>query len=443
MNISDHIELSFSNLWKRKLRTFLTTAGVTVGIGALVSMISFGLGMQRNVTDRFNSLELFNSITVLPDNMGRRSADPDEGGPIQAQEPGGKPLDEAAAASISKLPGVQIVFPDIRFPARVKFNGTEDFKLVQVLPAKIASSKMVRLVAGRSYQSDDVAELIVSSRLLRQFKIADPGAALGKKIELSSIALNPTNWPALLQGGGLQFETHSFMIAGVSGETAVGPGGPITNDLYIPSGAAARINKLPFTSVWDLFRVRDGKLGYSALNVRLASPRYVDAVKAAVRGMGFSCIAFADQLSEIKTAFYYLDMVLSAVGMIAIVVASLGIVNTMVMSILERYSEIGIMKAVGASDRDVQKIFFFESCSIGFLGGVLGLVLGWSVSRVINRVVNFFLARQGVPYIDYFNLPLWLCLGAVAFSVAVSLIAGIYPAARAARIDPVAALRHD
>ncbi len=146
---------------------------------------------------------------------------------------------------------------------------------------------------------------------------------------------------------------------------------------------------------------------------------------------------------NITDTFYYLDMVLSAVGMIAIVVAALGIINTMVMSILERYSEIGIMKAVGASDRDIQKIFFFESCSIGFLGGVFGLGLGWSVSRIINGIVNYFLAKQGVPYLDYFNLTLWLCLGALGFSIVVSLVAGIYPAARAARIDPVAALRHD
>jgi putative ABC transport system permease protein len=136
-------------------------------------------------------------------------------------------------------------------------------------------------------------------------------------------------------------------------------------------------------------------------------------------------------------------MVLAAVGMIAIFVAGLGIINTMVMSILERYAEIGVMKAVGARDGDIKKIFFFESSSIGFLGGIGGLALGWAVSRIINQVVNYFLARQGVPYIEFFNLTVWLCLAAVAFSLGVSLVAGIYPALRAARVDPVVALRHD
>ncbi|MBW7992188.1 MAG: FtsX-like permease family protein [Planctomycetes bacterium] len=109
----------------------------------------------------------------------------------------------------------------------------------------------------------------------------------------------------------------------------------------------------------------------------------------------------------------------------------------------ERYREIGIMKAVGASEKDVKKIFFFESGVIGFLGGVFGLALGWVVSMVINQIANHFLVKQGAPYTDYFSFPWWLCLGAIAFFILVSLAAGLYPAARAARVDPVVALRHD
>jgi putative ABC transport system permease protein len=115
----------------------------------------------------------------------------------------------------------------------------------------------------------------------------------------------------------------------------------------------------------------------------------------------------------------------------------------MVMSILERYKEIGIMKAVGASDKDVKKIFFFESGVIGFMGGVFGLALGWVVSNVINLIINGFATRQGVPHMSYFTFPWWLCLGAIAFSILISLLAGIYPTLRAARVDPVVALRHD
>ena len=150
-----------------------------------------------------------------------------------------------------------------------------------------------------------------------------------------------------------------------------------------------------------------------------------------------------DQVEEIKTVFIFMDLFLFAVGMIAIVVASLGIINTMIMSILERYKEIGIMKAVGASNKDVKKIFLFESGVIGFMGGIFGLALGWIVSVIINLVINSIAVRQGVPDMNYFSFPWWLCLGAVVFSIFISLIAGIYPTLRAAKVDPVVALRHD
>jgi putative ABC transport system permease protein len=452
MKFSDYIELSFSNLWKMKLRTFLTTFGVIIGIGALVSMISFGSGMQKNVTESFKALELFNSITVFPGGYIASGQDPDEPRQRFEQEahPSSAILDEKVVAEISKLKGVETVFPDVNFPAIVRFNGQEEFRLVQVVPARVASSKMIKLRAGKPYLSDDENSAIISNWLLRQLKIKDPSTAIGKKIELSSIAFdfagfNPLNLASLLQGNKLPLskENYEFTIVGVKEGMGFGGPSPVQNDLMIPAGAAQKIKKLPFTSIWDIFRAKEGKLGYSALNVRLSSPRYVESVKSKIKEMGFSTFALADQLEQIKTSFIYLDMILAAVGMIAIFVASLGIINTMVMSILERYAEIGIMKAVGASDGDVRKIFFFESSSIGFMGGILGFGLGWVVSRLINRIVNYFLARQGVPYIEYFNFPLWLFVGAVLFSVIVSLAAGIYPAHRAAKVDPVIALRHD
>ncbi len=138
-----------------------------------------------------------------------------------------------------------------------------------------------------------------------------------------------------------------------------------------------------------------------------------------------------------------MEMILFAVGMIAIVVASLGITNTMIMSIMERYKEIGIMKAVGAGNKDIKKVFFFETSLIGFLGGIFGLLLGWLVSGLINRVVNYFLSKQNIPYIHYFDFPWWLCAGAVIFAVIISLASGVYPAMRAAKVAPAVALRHE
>jgi putative ABC transport system permease protein len=452
MRLADHLDLAFSNLRKRKLRTFLTAFGVTIGIGALVSMVSFGKGLQKNVTSSFEALDLFNSITVLPDDfLGSSRRDPDARGRLErpAKKAEGV-LDDAAAAKIAALPGVETVFPEVRIPALIRYEGSEELRLVQVLPARVAASRRVKYRAGNPYRSDDEKAAVISTSLLRRLGVRDPQAAVGKTIVVSSIAfdfsrLSPLDWMAALGGDKLPFSTENYelAIAGVVEDMSFGGPTPLSSDVFIPPGIAAGMKRLPFSSVWDLFRAREGRIGYSALNVRLASPKYVEPVKEAVKGMGFGTFALADQFDEIRRGFLVMNMVLAAVGMIAIVVASLGIINTMVMSILERYSEIGIMKAVGAADGDIRRIFFFESSAIGFLGGLFGFALGWLVSGVINRVVNYFLARQGVPFIDYFSFPSWLFFGALLFSVAVSLAAGIYPAMRAARVDPVRALRHE
>jgi len=250
---------------------------------------------------------------------------------------------------------------------------------------------------------------------------------------------------SIMQGDKLPFsqESYSFTIVGVAERMGMGGFIPVRSDVYIPPGPAEGMKKISLTSIRDFFQPEEKLKGYSAVTIKVASVKYIDPIKEQMEAKGLKTFALIDQLKEIKTAFLFMDMFLAAVAMIGITVASLGIINTMVMSILERYREIGIMKAIGASDKDVKKIFFFESGMIGFLGGIFGLALGWFVSTVINQIANHFLAKQGVPYVNYFSFPLWLCLGAVAFSILVSLAAGLYPAVRAARVDPVVALRHD
>src|SRR4030095_16490399 len=109
----------------------------------------------------------------------------------------------------------------------------------------------------------------------------------------------------------------------------------------------------------------------------------------------------------------------------------------------ERTREIGIMKAIGASDEDVRRIFLIEASVIGILGGFMGIALGWIVGRVINFGANVYIRSQGGTAGTLFSLPVWLIASAIAFSIIVSLIAGSYPASRAAKLDPIQALRHD
>jgi putative ABC transport system permease protein len=159
--------------------------------------------------------------------------------------------------------------------------------------------------------------------------------------------------------------------------------------------------------------------------------------------MEVGVFTISDQLAEIKRAFLILDSLLGAIGAIALIVAGLGIINTMVMSILERTREIGIMKAIGGSENEIKMIFFVEAAVIGFIGAIFGLILGWIVTKIATFVMNIQFLPSGEDPINLFYFPVWLILGAIAFSLLISLAAALYPATRAARIDPVKALRHD
>ena len=140
--------------------------------------------------------------------------------------------------------------------------------------------------------------------------------------------------------------------------------------------------------------------------------------------------------------FLAIQMLLTVVGGIALSIAALGIVNTLLMAVLERYQEIGLCKAIGASDGDLFVLFLTEAGIIGFLGGLTGIALGWLMSWGMEAAASVYARQQGiVGRLDLFAFPLWLLAVSVAFAVVVSVVAGIYPALRAARVDPIRALR--
>jgi putative ABC transport system permease protein len=177
--------------------------------------------------------------------------------------------------------------------------------------------------------------------------------------------------------------------------------------------------------------------------VRVDGPTSVPSVEDAVKKMGFNVFSIVDATRSVRRFFAVLDLFLGIFGSLALAVASIGIVNTLVMAILERRREIGIMKAIGASDADVKTLFFAEAGVMGMFGGVAGVALGWVIGRVINFGTNFYLKRQHFPPEQLWSVPWWLVGGAILFAVVVSLLSGFYPAARAARLDPVQALRYE
>jgi len=184
--------------------------------------------------------------------------------------------------------------------------------------------------------------------------------------------------------------------------------------------------------------------GYDAAVVRVTDPKHLTEVRSKLTELGFGSFSIVDELDQIKLVFLIIDSVLGLLGGISLLVATFGIANTMIMSILERTREIGIMKAIGAEDREIKLIFFVEAAVIGFFGGVLGVLLAWGIDGLANRLAyRFVLKPQGASFVDFFSIPPYLWIGAIVFALLVSVAAALYPASRAARIDPVRALRHD
>ena len=213
--------------------------------------------------------------------------------------------------------------------------------------------------------------------------------------------------------------------------------------VFLPLKLAQDLRVMQPSDVRDSMRGFSKQPSYSTVSVRVKNPKNVEAVEQAIKKLGFNTFSILDATRSLRQFFAVLDLFLGIFGSLALAVASIGIVNTLVMAILERRREIGIMKAIGASDSDVKKLFFAEAGAMGLLGGVVGVALGWAIGHVINLGTNIYLKRQALPPETFWSVPWWLVGAAIVFAFVVSLVSGLYPAARAARLDPVQALRYE
>jgi putative ABC transport system permease protein len=284
-----------------------------------------------------------------------------------------------------------------------------------------------------------------------------PSTLIGKELAVRYMERQPlgsqsgTSDPANAQSNGSAGEGFSIVprekklrIVGIiETEPAAGFGGFASGRTLIPLEVALALRAAQVNDLREAVHATNGKPAYTSLTVRVKSPSQVQGVEIAVKNMGFSVFSLLDASRNLRLFFTIFDLLLGIFGCLALAVATLGIINTLVMAILERRREIGIFKALGAADSDVKQLFFVEAGAMGLLGGLLGVSFGWFIGRAITWGTNLYLKRQNLPAAHVFSVPWWLVLGAVAFAVVVSLAAGLYPATRAARLNPVEALRYE
>lgn len=487
MTSRDLISAAADNLWRMKLRSILTIAGVLIAIAAFVSMLSFGAGNQQYVNDQFEQFGLLSTMQVYPadDNNGKDS--------IKA-----KVLNDSALTLLAQIPGVRLAYPLEAFQVEAKL-GDSTFSLnAQAISSEVAGTKALsQYVAGTRFESDSARQAVVTRDFIKRMGIADADSTVGRELVVTARLVRiDSAWAAIISDrdgairkrlrmidrdsifepgysmGLLRRETSEALRRFYSGlmnnrevveETltiaGVIPGrreSPMRlEEVILPLATARRLNAGDLSlspgsllsafsagNLPDMFAPQEGK-SYSKVTLDLDPHQPFKSVRDSVKALGFKSHSFAEQFEQIQKMFIYFDMALGMIGLIALVTASLGIANTMIMSILERRREIGVLKALGADDSDIRRIFLYEAGAIGTLGATFGIIVGWVITRIVSFVAQSFMRREGIEVIELFALPLWLIAIALTFGIVVSLLAGYYPARRAARLDPVESLRNE
>jgi len=454
MKARDLGELALRNLREALLRNSLTTLGVAVGVASLVAMLSLGVGLQELASKRLANSGLFDTVLVssrsnlrgLGRNGAANSPSPHES----------RALDEDARQEMEHLPNVVEVYPQIRFPTEVRYGGNSYSTMVAGIPASARANGAFEGIQGSFFSGPNAEEAILQIEFAKEMS-DQPSALIGKELDIRYMERQPigapsgTADPADAQSNGRAGEGFSIVprekklrIVGiVETEPAAGFGGFGSGRTLIPLQVAEALRSAQVNDLRDAVHATKGKPTYSSLTVRAKSPAQVEGIEAAVKNMGFSAFSLLDASRNLRLFFTIFDLLLGIFGSLALAVATLGIINTLVMAILERRREIGIFKALGAADRDVKQLFFVEAGVMGLVGGLLGVIFGWFIGTGITWGTNLYLKRQNLPVAHVFSVPWWLVLGAIAFAVMVSLAAGLLPATRAARLNPVEALRYE
>ncbi|MRS11685.1 MAG: ABC transporter permease [Actinobacteria bacterium] len=435
MRFRDLSFLVVSNLRRMKLRLALTSLGVVIGTAAIVLMLSLGIGLQANMTASLGDLGAATHINVMGGGMGPMGTE-------------GVVLNDEMVEQFGAIEHVEAVLPStyVFSIQDVRYRRYQAYLNTMGVPMDAFEKFGYELEEGRLPRNNK--EILLGAVIPTSFSFASddlfmggttPTAPeldlLGKRLT-AKVVTYPTedeyksdpNAPA-------KEEKRKFTVVGI-----LAPSDMQTDQTaYVTMDAAIDLNDLD-----------KRKVSYENVIVKADSVNSVAEVEQTIMDMGFYTFSARSIQDQLKSVFLIIQGVLGALGAIAMLVAALGITNTMTMSIYERTREIGIMKAVGASNRQIKRVFLGEAAIIGMLGGTGGLLFSAAGAALANLFVQALIASQtattggvSTETTSFFQIPVWLAIFAIAFAAGVGLLAGVLPAVRAANLDPLTALRHE
>ena len=442
MKFFDLVNLILYNLSRRKGRVALTAVGVVIGTAAVVVLVSLAVGLQKNAT---NQLWGINDLTSIEVYQGYSSS---SSGGVSVRMMGGggggdngiNYLTPKAIQSIAAIPNVKQVITEDYLQASADIVYGKLHAYGNIMGVDTPDLANMGLEADQGVTTLDKGTAIIGGWVPNYFY--DPKARPN----------DPPVTPPDLLGQSLKFvltkydsegnpttKTLNIKIVGVLKETR----GQSDGSIYM------RLDDITALNEWARgTRINRNKEGYSMLLVKASDTQSVLDIADTINNMGFQASTPQSTVQSINSFFMVLQVIFGGVGAIALLVAAIGIANTMTMAILERTKEIGLMKAIGAKNKDIMSIFLGEAAGIGFVGGLGGVILGWGSSALLNVVALSYFASQAssgsgsMPTMAT-STPFWLPFFALAFATIIGFFSGLYPAMRAASLVPVAALKYE
>ena len=402
--IEDYLNIVLKNLKKRGFRTFLTMLGIFIGIAAVVSLISLGEGLENAITSQFDSMD--------PDKITITSADTGFGPPGSTAV---KKLSEKDMELIEKINGVEIVIGRLIRTAEIEYNQISEFGYIVDIPADKDKMEVIYDVInvgvekGRLFNQNDRGSVILGNDYLDE--------RFGKKLKV---------------GKKINLQDRSFKILGFLEKS----GNFVINSAMV----------LPREDLKEILEIED------EFDILVAKVKDIDEVEKIKEDISnalrkdrnlevgeedFSIQTPQEALGGIKDILNIVKLIVGAIAAISLLVGGLGIASTMFTSVVERTKEIGIMKSIGARNKDILYLFLIEAGLLGLVGGIFGALIGMSLAFLVEYGFGIYL--PGIPF-DV-RISYNLLLGAVGFSFLVGAVSGIIPARRAARLKPVRALR--
>lgn len=449
MKFKDLIAMALRNLNSRRLRTFLTVLGVVIGATSIIIMLSIGVGFKKINNDFFASL---GDLTVLDVRSDMIWSDEME----QNARKDKKKLNNQAVNEIKQVPHVSAVMALYSGYAQLKSGRLESNPQVVAIDPSVMEAFGYKVQKGRLLNATDKTGGVVLGSLVENFsnyerRIYDKHIDTMKNIvNMVNLRMDRNNKDGGMYDGGFDSMdgepkelSEKLKVVGVLEETG---DWQKSQTMIMSFDYLEKLQKdmEKLNMVKPLNKV---KLQYDNIKVKVDDAKNVDAVTAELKDLGYNPSNFyAEMLKQSQQQLVIVQAVFGAIGGIAFLVAAIGITNTMIMSIYERTKEIGVMKVIGASIKDIQKLFLVESGFIGFIGGALGIIISLLLSILFNVLSRSYFMNefQGTgatlnPKISI--IPPWLIITALVFSSLVGVIAGYIPARRAMKLSALEAIR--